>query len=415
MTGNLVNFVVDPLMRQENLLEAIRNYKAKYGVPLWQYSVGIIVKDGYQLFVPVYKESHPDEIVSIWHFHVSSDIIRQYTLVRSSDNVLLGEYWKYDYFTINALGKRPKSGVSFRNSVQSRANAVTYECQVAYFGIVYEGVYAEMPIDVFCWEVDNGSIPLPPSNPDDGDFPPEIPVENETGDGLGGGGGGTSSGGSGSGGGSSAPLAQAIFRNSNMIDSSWSIIEKMIEKIVDDCMGQNLYNGLIDKLNGQTLSIQFVNEIGSTFHFDGNMSGIKLSLINMESNHLFHEMFHAFQAYQETANTYINSELNLEIEAHYAQFLYLKKLPEFPGSKWSNKYATEPRHEGIALLECFVRENGMLDLDATEADLDRCMSAIVDTFRTYPAYSSDSCGYNENRTGLSNFENIINLTKDCGL
>ena len=51
----------------------------------------------------------------------------------------------------------------------------------------------------------------------------------------------------------------------------------------------------------------------------------------MESNHLMHEMFHAFQAYQETTNTYVNAQMNLEIETHYAQYLYVRKLPEYPG------------------------------------------------------------------------------------
>ena len=43
----------------------------------------------------------------------------------------------------------------------------------------------------------------------------------------------------------------------------------------------------------------------------------------MESNLLFHEMWHAYQAYQETPSSYVNSLLNLDIEAHYAQYIYI--------------------------------------------------------------------------------------------
>lgn len=415
-SNNLLEFVVEALSKQDNLLAAVRNYKSRFGAPLWEHSVWIAVEDGYQLFVPIYKESHKDEILSIWHFLISSDKILQYTLTRIPGDVLLETTWKYDYFTIYALGKKPKSGVTFRNPVQSRADATTYECQVAYIGAVYEGVYTEWPADIFCWEVDNGSIPLLPGDQggDYGDnFPPEIPVEGGSGDGLGGGGGsgGSSSGSSGG----VAPKAEAIFRNSNMTNTNWQIIERMLEKIVKDCMGENLYNGLKEKLGGKTLAIEFTNSEGPSFFFNGETSKITLSIENMESNHLMHEMFHAFQAYQETTNTYVNAKLNLEIEAHYAQYLYVRKLPEYPGSKWSSRYVTDHRHEQIANLELCVLQNGLLDLDITEQDLDKRMAEVVDTFRTYPAYSEDSCKYNPNRTGLSNFENLRTLTKDCDL
>lgn len=409
---NLVSFIVEVLKEQDNLLNAVRHYRTKYGIPLWRHSVGITVNDGYQLFVPVYKESHPDEILSIWHFLLSSDKIQQYTLVRTPEDVLLETTWKYDYFTIYALEKRPKSGVTFRSSVQSRADAVSFDCQVAYIGAEYEGVYVEWPADIYCWEVDGGGIPLPPTNPDD-EFLPEISVEDGWSDGLGGGGGGSSSGGSSSSG--SAPMAEAIFRNSNMTDTNWQIIERMLEKIVRDCMGENLYNGLKEKLNGKTLAIEFINNAGSSFYFDGETSKIKLSIENMESNHLMHEMFHAFQAYQETWSSYVDAGLNLEIEAHYAQYLYLKKLPEYPGSKWSSRYVTDKRHQRISLLESVILPNGLMVIGATDNELNVEMDSIVRAFRRDSAYSEDNCKYNVDRTGLHNFENINKLTKNCDL
>lgn len=407
--SSLVTFVVDVLREQDNLLDAVRNYRLKYGVPLWEYSVGITVEGGFQLFVPVYKDMRGDEILSIWHFIISSDKINQYTLTRDPENDLLEECWKYDYFTIYALGKKSKSGVTFRPSSSSRADAIYYECQTAYIGAEYEGVYVEWPVDTYCWEVSGGSLPLP-SDEEDG-FPPEIPVEEGVDDGIGGPGG--SSGGTTSGGGS-APLAQKIFRNSNMTDQNWAVIEKMIEKIIDDCLGGNLYNGLKEKLDGKTLAIQFTDNSPS-FYFNGETTGIKLSLNYIESNHLLHEMFHAYQAYQETQNSYVNAELNLEIEAHYAQYLYLKKRPEFAGSKWSKQYAMDNRHEEIAMLENFLLPNGLMDLDVTEKDLNTQIDSVVAAFRRYPAYSKDSCKYNVERSGLSIFENLKTLTINCDI
>ena len=133
----------------------------------------------------------------------------------------------------------------------------------------------------------------------------------------------------------------------------------------------------------------------------------------MESNHLMHEMFHAFQAYQETTNTYVNAQMNLEIETHYAQYLYVRKLPEYPGSKWSSDYVSDGRHKQIAKLEYYVLQNGLLDLDTIEADLDKYMAEVVDTFRADSNYSK--LIYNTNRKGETNFNNLRTLTKNCGL
>lgn len=45
-----------------------------------------------------------------------------------------------------------------------------------------------------------------------------------------------------------APKAKTIFRNSSMIDENWKVIEKMLDKIMQNCMGKGLYNGLVDVL-----------------------------------------------------------------------------------------------------------------------------------------------------------------------
>lgn len=200
-----------------------------------------------------------------------------------------------------------------------------------------------------------------------------------------------------------------------MTDTNWQIIERMLEKIVKDCMGENLYNGLKEKLGGKTLAIEFTNSEGPSFFFNGETSKITLSIKNMESNHLMHEMFHAFQAYQETTNTYVNAKLNLEIEAHYAQYLYVRKLPEYPGSKWSSRYVTDKRHKRISLLETIILPNGLMVIGASDNELKVEMDSVVRAFRKYPAYSEDSCKYDVSRQGLSNFENLKELTKNCGL
>lgn len=61
----------------------------------------------------------------------------------------------------------------------------------------------------------------------------------------------------------------------------------------------------------------------------------------------FHEMMHAYRAYQETTASYKESTLNGEIEAWYAQYLYTSNLPEYKDSKWEDRDNTDPRRRRI--------------------------------------------------------------------
>ena len=272
---------------------------------------------------------------------------------------------------------------------------------------VGEGEYAHTEyMDQHCWSTDDDSeSAYSDMESDDGSgFPSEIPIEDS--------GGGGNSGSTGSGGDSNdntsdsdaTPKAQAIFCNSNMTEQNWGIIERMLDKIIATCMGENLYNALKEKLNGNTLTIQFQNDKGSSFNY-------QTGAINMESNHLMHEMFHAYQAYQETPETYSNSVINLEIEAHYAQYLYLKKLPEYPGSKWSIEWAEEGRPTLTTSLEFYITHKGELIDDKDGTRLNVHLNKLINAFKKDSVYSGYN--YDGSRQGLSNFQTLQILTKGC--
>lgn len=135
----------------------------------------------------------------------------------------------------------------------------------------------------------------------------------------------------------------------------------------------------------------------------------------MESNHLFHEMWHAYQAYQETVDSYKNAELNLEIEAHYAQYLYLKKLPEYPGSKWHLPYFSTKekyrRFKYIAELEWCINTKGEIHETSSIEMLNSQIEDIVEIFHKTKSY--ENCIFDESRSSLSMFGNLNLLTKDC--
>lgn len=405
-TTDLIQVVINTLCKQGDLLDAIRTYRSKYGIPMWEHSVGVSVENGYQLFVPVYKKDGQDEIQTIWHFGIYDNKLYHFTLNRNPQSTIIEEYWKFDYFTTFALGKKPSSGLEFKE-LESRA---AYKC-VQTSVTVGEGEHAYTDYKGwYCWEIDDTVYFEENTEPDggggSGGFDSGVPV---------GGDGGTSGGGSNSSsGGNVAPKAQTIFRNSNMTNENWGIIENMLNKILKTCMGQNLYNALKEKLNGNTLTIQFVNDKISSFSFNGSTAGIKLSAEYMESNHLIHEMFHAYQAYQETSASYQNAVINLEIEAHYAQYLYLKRLKEYPDSKWEKGYKINQRLIGVANLKDYIDGHGRLlpniPNDYFDLYLSMPLKEIFVKDKNYSNYSYDSSRY-----GTSNFQNLQTITENCGL
>lgn len=412
LNADLIMIVVNTLLRQENLLEAIREYKFRYGSPMWLYSKCISTPNGLQIFVPVYNKNYPNEIKTIWHFGIYNNVLYHFTRTRKPEYTLVEEFWKFDYFTVYALGKEPVSGLRFHN-LESRT---TYECEPMSYvdvSIVENGVeysYTEVK-SWHCWPVDDNEFLEEITAPGGGEssgggFESGIPVD----DGVGNGGGG----GTGSSGSASTAKAKAMFRNSNMTENNWRVIENMLDKITRDCMGQNLYNALLEKLNGQTLAIEFVEDTTS-FFFNGSTSKIQLNISKIESNHLFHEMWHAYQAYQETGDSYKNALLNLEIEAHYAQFLYLEKLPEYPGSKWQIPYYSDKddykRHKSIADLRWYVNSKGEFKEGFSNVDLNFHMTDIVGYFHDTDAYKKYK--FDESRNNLSMFRNLNVLTKGC--
>ena len=69
-TTDLIQVVINTLCKQGDLLDAIRTYRSKYGIPMWEHSVGISVENGYRLFVPIYNKNNKDEINLIWNFKI---------------------------------------------------------------------------------------------------------------------------------------------------------------------------------------------------------------------------------------------------------------------------------------------------------------------------------------------------------
>jgi hypothetical protein len=91
----------------------------------------------------------------------------------------------------------------------------------------------------------------------------------------------------------------------------------MIEKILNNCMGGNLYNALASKG-------QFSITIDPNLNAGGSYNNDNITLRDFDSDILFHEMFHAYQDNTSSGDMNINSD----IEAYIAQYRYLKQIAE---------------------------------------------------------------------------------------
>ena len=205
------------------------------------------------------------------------------------------------------------------------------------------------------------------------------------------------------------PKAKKIFRNSNMTQENWELLERAIEKIQQDCMGKALYNELDALLGDKTFAIQFdLNAIDSDF------DGSSIILNNFESNALLHEMFHAYQAYQEIPATYNGAVANLEVEACIAQYIYLKSLPEYTkGSKWTQGYQQGAKKAIAMFSDHYLSKNGTLkspDVSGTAwSSFANLGSVMVNEY----AKINQIITFDNNRSMEQNLKNLSNLSGGC--
>lgn len=136
----------------------------------------------------------------------------------------------------------------------------------------------------------------------------------------------------------------------------------------------------------------------------------------MESNHLFHEMWHAYQAYRENESSHARSMLNAEIEAWYAQYLYVSSLPDYtPGSPWHDLYIFNDLGRLVKNMDKYVDKKG--NLRVTNPELDVYLAAVEQSFRNLEDENGDKpykdYPYDDNRIGISNFKNLQQLSLNC--
>ena len=406
-----LRFITEQLKLKNDSTDFVASFVNRYGYPLWKDAYIFPEGDKLVFAIPVKSLIPKAEIEAIWYFSAGSNRTdyRIYTremadrIAMQTGEDGIEDTWMFDYFTRNALHKSPASGLDFLPSetVTSRVSTIYIENTYCSHVIAYTG-NGENFVDhgYNCWTSPGGYYAFD----DEGN--------GSIASGEGGGGGGGDSSCSDATAASVAPKAYGIFRNSKMTAENWKVIEKLINKLMEDCMGEELYNGLKGFLKGKRLTIQFKEGANGSFGFQGTSTGIALGM-QIESNQLLHEMFHAYRAYQENPLTYNSSTLNGEIEAWYAQYLYTSKLPEYKGSKWERRDNIDSRRVAIKNLANIIDAKGNLlpgkSVDELEFEL---LYTIMPIFH-HSHYTVDKYLFDFGRSALDNFSNLRKLTINC--
>ena len=206
-----------------------------------------------------------------------------------------------------------------------------------------------------------------------------------------------------------APKAKAIFQNYDLNNYDWLLLERMLNQITLDSLGNNLYNSIRTNLNGSTLNFEFEESEGLNEPMipRTNANCVVLSS-NSESSALLRELMYVYRAQNETLQSYLSAMLNGEIEALYAQYLYLCRQSELSRIEWESIFGNEDILDAVIAIGNVLNDKGQLLRGKENADIINAFTNMVEKLQVYPKYQYYM--YDASKSGLDNFNNLRSLT-----
>ena len=157
-----------------------------------------------------------------------------------------------------------------------------------------------------------------------------------------------------------APNASRIFTNATMNCNEWEQLERLVNELKNNCMGEVLFNEL-----RESGSIGFSFNYGTGSRFNRTNQTMSLSRTGGTA-HLFHELFHAVQP---AAGGY--GQLNREIEAFLAEYLFARTQGWFqPGNVRYEFFREHLLGMSIAGLADFIDATGNRLSRFSQTDID---------------------------------------------
>ena len=353
-TDSTLKAVISALRRVEEEKHFTAPFLLKYGIPLWNFTYQLTEEEETCIFVPLYRLDKPHCIDAIWLLHIKDGwmkflpLKRDDELIRESDQVFI-----FDLLSYLVFGEENAQGLTFKPHAQTRSVITVTQCWDVYTGPKDQLEYSYTNCVSHSYWVDDALINNSNWNSEGGGSG-DVWI------------GGGSSGGSGS---SSGTPAGNIFKKEADQDSLlWVITENMTARIMEDCLGGDLYSQLKEKVKNNKINLEF--DFGKGYSYNWEEHTLHIGLEELEANNLLHEMFHVFQTTQEPISSFKSSMMNREIEAHYAQYLFLQRSAEWTDKK-QDKYAKSQRLRATTSLTKYVNQQGHVT------------TSFLDIFETY--------------------------------
>lgn len=209
-------------------------------------------------------------------------------------------------------------------------------------------------------------------------------------------------------------LVEDLFDTEGLSDEQKDKVGKMLQEIIKDCMGEELYNQLLAKLNDNHIQIVFSNKTPSYLNNVLNFNE------NSYSDTLLHELFHAYQdlSIQGSLNSI---SVNLEIEAQLAKYKYAyRKNSPVPDDRRDADYRHSSLKEQLFNLHILTKEGVTIDEGdnpiARESNLylfDYTYQLVAKEIIRISEQQGFGYKYDKNRGMDDNLKLIIGLSLEC--
>jgi hypothetical protein len=138
-----VCWISEQLKLKNDSSDFVPGFVAWYGYPLWKEAYRFPEGENTVYAIPVKSTVPGSEINGIWFFCMGQDSTNYRIYTRDmAENITtraggdgVEETWMFDYFTINALDKKPASGISFASDAETRAIYEEWKCVHAFAGV----------------------------------------------------------------------------------------------------------------------------------------------------------------------------------------------------------------------------------------------------------------------------------------
>ena len=388
---NGLDSVINTLKNIDREKNFIGSFLKKYGIPLWNYTLILDGDDEVSFYVPLYQGKSLLSIDALWFFHISDGIMTYAPFRRTDERIKNHEQrFIFDLLSWHVFGESNSSGLVFKEKESSsRAWIVTERCWDVYTGTgeQLEYKYTNCVQNAY-WVIETNLQDT--TSPEDGFADVSVPI-------------GAGGFGSGSGFGSASVSAGDIFSNENFTEETWNMVDCLLEEVLEDCMGEALFNGIKEKLNGDKITLRFIENGSSGYKWKNRT--LSMSVDQLESHVLFHEMFHLYQTLSEAQFTFENYLLNREIETHYAQYLFRKKQAFLFDVETDFVYITDNRLHACRLLEDYIDDYGVISNGSNLLTLEEHLEFVVtDAFHKY--------GYANYPFDYESFEQTFGILKE---